>query len=391
MKQASLRVIFLTVFIDLLGFGLIVPILPIYIKELGANNIQVGIIAAVYSLMNFLFTPLFGSYSDRFGRRPILLITISINVIAYILFGFAKTLPLLILSRLLSGIGSSNISVAQAYISDISTPENRAKSMGMIGAAFGLGFVFGPLFGALLSEQLGVSGIGFTAAGLCAINFIWAYFSLPESLKSKNSTAPIQFIPIQDYQMALQRPIIRELFLLNLVYITAFSMMHINSPLLWREHYGLEKKQILYVFAFIGVVTAFVQGGLVGLMVKNFGELRLLLYGCFFMMIGLLLMPIVPKYLFAQGIVVSMTFIALGAGCLQPSMASITSQQIPPHEQGRMLGLSQSFGSIARVIGPFMGGFLYDFAYWLPFVGGSAMMIGGVYLVQQVLIQIQKK
>jgi multidrug resistance protein len=358
---------------------------------MGANNIEIGMITAAYALMNFIFTPLLGSYSDRFGRRPILLTTISINVLAFTLFGLAHSLPLLILSRLFSGIGSANISAAQAYISDISTPENRAKSMGMIGVAFGLGFVFGPLFGAVLNQAYGIHAVGFAAAALCLINLVWAYYALPESLKTKNETAVIQFIPVQDYKAALNKSIIRELFLVNLVYIAAFMMMQTYSSLLWKEHYGLSEHQIMYIFAFIGITTALVQGTLIGWMVKKWGEERLLYYGCVFMVIGLGVLPLMPKYLLVEGIVLSITSIALGAGCLNPSITSLLSQHTELHEQGRMLGLAQSFGALARIVGPFLGGVLYDWSFWIPFVGGASMMIGCIYLVHQVVIQIQKK
>ncbi|MEN9612756.1 MAG: hypothetical protein RLZZ628_3570 [Bacteroidota bacterium] len=391
MKQASLFVIFLTVFIDLIGFGLVMPILPVYIKNMGATNIEIGMITALYAIMNFIFTPLLGSYSDRFGRRPILLTTIFLNVIAFFVFGLANSLPLLIISRLFSGIGSANISAAQAYISDISTPENRAKSMGIIGVAFGLGFVLGPLFGALLNQAYGIHSVGFAASALCLINFVWAYYSLPESLKTKNAAAEIQFIPIRDYRNALNRSIIRELFLVNFVYIAAFIMMQTYSSLLWKEHYGLDEHQILYIFAFIGVTTAFVQGGLIGIMVKKFGEQRLLYYGCGFMMLGLGILPLMPKYLFVQGVLLSISCIALGSGCLTPSLTSLLSQHTELHEQGRIMGLAQSFASLARVIGPFLGGILYNLAFWMPFVGGAGMMIGCIYLVNQVIVQIQKK
>ncbi len=391
MKQASLFVIFLTVFIDLLGFGLVMPIFPVYVKNMGATNIEIGMITAAYALMNFIFTPLLGSYSDRFGRRPILLTTILINVLAFILFGLADSLPLMILSRLFSGMGSANIAAAQAYISDISTPENRAKSMGMIGVAFGLGFVFGPLFGAVISKWYGINAVGFAAAALCLINLVWAYFSLPESLKVKNATAEIQFMPIRDYKKALNTSIIRELFLVNSVYIAAFMMMQTYSSLLWKEHYGLDDDQIMYIFAFIGITTALVQGSLIGIMVQKFGEQRLLYYGCIFMIIGLGSLPLMPKYLLVHGIVLSITSIAFGAGCISPSITSLLSQHTDVQEQGKMLGLAQSFGALSRILGPFLGGILYNGAFWLPFVGGAGMMLGCIYLVQQVVIQIQKK
>ena len=168
-NKRAFTIIFLTVFIDLLGFGLIIPILPNYAKSLGASDAQFGYIAAVFSLLNFVFTPFLGAYSDRIGRRPIILISVFMNMIGYIIFAHAYTLPLIIFSRILNGIGSSNISAAQAYIADITKPENRTKMMGMIGAAFGLGFIFGPMFGGLIKTHYGIEGVGYAAAGLCLL------------------------------------------------------------------------------------------------------------------------------------------------------------------------------------------------------------------------------
>lgn len=389
-NKKAFTIIFLTVFIDLLGFGLVIPILPTYSKELGATNIQVGFLAGLFSIMNFFFTPFLGSYSDRIGRRPIILLSILANVIGYLIFGFAGNLTLFMLSRVINGIGSSNIAAAQAYISDITQPEDRTKYLGMIGAAFGLGFVFGPAAGGFIKAHYGFQWVGFTAAILCAINFLSAYFFLPESVKEKNASSPIRFVPFKDYFQALQKPLLREILYLWIIYIMAFTMMQTVSALLWKEHYGMDEKHIGFIFAIIGISSAVAQGGLVGLLTKKLGRNRILLLGCVCMFFGLGLIPLIPQNYFWTGTVLSIALIATGGGCLTPSLQALVSLISPPHEQGRMLGLSQSLGSLSRVLGPAMSGFAYDFHFSTPYFIGSGLMIV-CFLLSNIVIGLLNK
>src|SRR6185369_8150455 len=202
-------VIFITILIDMLGFGIIIPILPIFSKELGAANYEVGLIAMSFPVMNFIFAPFWGSLSDRYGRRPVILVSVLLTGLAYLLFSQTVNLWLLILSRTLSGIGSANLSVAQAYIADITKPEERAKSMGFIGAAFGLGFIIGPTVGGYLksiSATGQVDWVGYVAAGLCLVNFIMAYFFLPESLKTRVKDVRFNFKVISGIVKELKKP-----------------------------------------------------------------------------------------------------------------------------------------------------------------------------------------
>lgn len=193
MKRSPLVVIFITVFIDLVSFGIVIPLLPFYAQNFGASGVVIGLLLSVFSLMSFIFMPLWGRLSDRYGRRPILLITIGGSFIAYLLFSTSFSLWMLFLSRILAGISNANISVAQAYISDVTTVENRSKGMGMIGAAFGLGFIFGPLISGVFSTDyfgdMKYALPGYIAAGLCLVNLISAYFLLPESLHADLRTA----------------------------------------------------------------------------------------------------------------------------------------------------------------------------------------------------------
>lgn len=374
MKRSPLLVVFVTIFIDLLGFGIIIPILPNYTKELGASALEVGLIAGIYSLMNFFFSPIWGTISDRYGRKPIILISILITASSYFLFAFSTTLTLILLSRLLAGIGSANISTVQACVADISTPENRTKNMGIIGAAFGLGFIFGPPVGGFVKHHYGIEWVGFIAMGLCIINFIMAFFLLPETIKEKNPEAKFALHPFKELRSAFKKEIIRDLFFINFLYITAFAAMQITIPILWKNHYQITDEGVGYIFMFIGIASATVQGGLIGWLNKNFGERRLLISGSVMMMVALALVPIAPQNLFVPTLALIIILISLANGCITPTLTSLISKNSARNEQGQMLGLNMSFASLARVVGPAFGGLVYDFHFFLPYFIGSAIM-----------------
>ena len=383
MRKSPIFVLFVTIFIDLLGFGLVIPILPIFSRQIGATDTEIGLIAAVYSLMNFVFAPFWGTLSDRIGRRPVILVSILVTAASYIIFAYSTTLFILFAARILGGIGSANISAAQAYISDVTAPEGRAKAMGLIGAAFGLGFIFGPPLGGYL-KSISTAGtvdmVGYVSAAFCILNFIMAYFLLPESIKQKKVDAPFNFKPITSLIKQLQVPQIRELFLFNFVFIAAFSMMQITVALLWEEHNGLNEKQIGYMFAFIGLASAIVQGTLVGKLVRWFGEYKLLFIGSILMAIALFMIPFISNEYFMPFAFIAIILIALANGCLMPSITSLISQNTSEEKQGHTLGLNQSFGSVARVVGPTLGGFLYGISYFQPYIVGSMLMLGCIVL-----------
>lgn len=371
-------VIFITIFIDMLGFGIIIPILPIFSKELGAANYQVGLIAMSFPLMNFLFAPFWGSLSDRYGRRPIILVSVLITGLAYLLFSQTVNLWLLLLSRLLSGIGSANLSVAQAYISDITPPKDRAKSMGIIGAAFGLGFIIGPTVGGYMksiSSPGHVDFVGYMAAGLCLINLILALLLLPESLKEKQKGVRFNFKVISGILTELRKPTIRELLLINFIFITAFMIMQMSVSLFWKEVIGFNEIQLGNTFAFIGLATVIVQGGLVGTLVKKFGEIRLLAYGTYLFIASLLIIPWVTRQTFIPIELVALALMALANGCLTPSITSLLSKSADAKDVGQVLGVNQSFGSIARATGMGLSGFIYGIEFHLPFIAGALLML----------------
>ncbi len=377
MRKSPLFVLFITIFIDMLGFGIIIPILPIFTKELGAQDYQIGLIAMIYPIMNFFFAPLWGTLSDRYGRRPIILISVFITGLAYLVFAQVSGLAILFFSRMLSGIGSANISVAQAYISDVTSVKERTKSLGFLGAAFGIGFIIGPTIGGYLksiSAPGQVDWVGYVAAGMSFINLIMAYFMLPESMKERQSNAKFNFKVVTGIITELRKPSIRELLLINFIFIAAFMLMQMACSLMWKEIDGLTDQQIGYVFAFIGLATAIIQGTLVGRMVKWLGEQKLITYGIFFMIAGLIMLPLVGKSYFIPFELFGLTLVAMANGCLTPGITSLLSKYANPREVGQVLGVNQSFGSLARAAGMGFSGFLYGMNFHVPFFVGAMMM-----------------
>jgi multidrug resistance protein len=406
MKDKRIAILFLTIFIDLLGFGIVIPILPNLAKTMasasasGLNpDVAVGLVAAVFSIIQFLFAPLFGALSDRIGRRPIILGSIVANVLGYTVFGFAGSFATLLLARIISGFGSANISAAQAYIADISDAKDRAKKMGIIGAAFGLGFVFGPPLGGWLysagshSTYGGMMFVGLFTALLCVLNFVLAFVLLPESNTQMGGVRRKPIDTFKGMAKAWNIEIIGELLLINFIYITAFSMMQINAAVLWKEHYSLSPKAIGNIFGVIGVFSAIVQGGLIGFFQKKIGINRMLLWGCPIAGLGLTLIPLPSLEWFYPVQVLAILFLAVGNGLLMPSVNSLVSLHSPADSQGKMLGILQSMGSLARSIGPLASGFLYAHYYRLPyFAGGFLMLItfGLSFVLVRKLKSIQK-
>ena len=406
MKDKRIAILFLTIFIDLLGFGIVIPILPNLAKTMasasasGLNpDVAVGLVAAVFSIIQFLFAPLFGALSDRIGRRPIILGSIVANVLGYTVFGFAGSFATLLIARIISGFGSANISAAQAYIADISDAKDRAKKMGIIGAAFGLGFVFGPPLGGWLysagshSTYGGMMFVGLFTALLCVLNFVLAFVLLPESNTQMGGVRRKPIDTFKGMAKAWNIEIIGELLLINFIYITAFSMMQINAAVLWKEHYSLSPKAIGNIFGVIGVFSAIVQGGLIGFFQKKIGLNRMLLWGCPIAGLGLTLIPLPSLEWFYPVQVLAILFLAVGNGLLTPSVNSLVSLHSPADAQGKMLGILQSMGSLARSIGPLASGFLYAQYYRLPyFAGGFLMLITFVlsFVLVRKLKSIQK-
>jgi multidrug resistance protein len=370
--MSPLVIIFVTVFIDLIGFGIIIPLLPFYAETFGASALMVGLLSTSYSLMQFLFAPLWGRLSDRIGRRPVILIGLFGSFLAYLLFGLANSLVVLFAARLCAGIAGANIPTAQAFIADTTTPENRAKGMGLVGAAFGLGFVFGPAIGGFLSRW-GYAMPAFFASALSLANFSAAWFILPESRKPDHTREIAPRSRIEALKIALTRPFLPLLLTIYFIVVAAFSSFEATFALFSERRFAFTAATIGYVFAFVGVVLSIVQGGLVGRAVKAFGERRLVPFAIFLIALGLATIAASQSVAL---LILGCGVLASGMGFNSPSMVSLISRLSDRDDQGGVLGVSQSLASLARVIGPAWGGFLFDrFGIRSPFVWASLFMM----------------
>jgi DHA1 family tetracycline resistance protein-like MFS transporter len=269
MKKSPLLPIFLIVFIDLLGFGLILPLLPFYAEKFGANELVVGLLIASYSAMQFIGAPILGRLSDRWGRRPVLLFSQVGTFAGFIMMGLANSLPILFLSRIIDGLSGANLSTAQAYISDVTEEKDRAKSLGIIGAAFGLGFILGPAIGAWLS-QYGYGTVAFVAAGLSALTIILTYFMLPEP-EHKGSAAKRAF-SIAALKQAVAHPLVGSLLAMTFTFSVSFAMFQTSFALFAKARLGFDTQSTGFVLAYVGVLSVIVQLAIVGRLVKKFGE-----------------------------------------------------------------------------------------------------------------------
>ena len=370
--MSPLVIIFLTVFIDLVGFGIIIPMLPFYAEAYGASALQVGLLATSFSLMQFLFAPVWGRLSDRLGRRPIILAGLLGSAVSYFAFGMAETLTMLFAARVFAGIAGANIPTAQAFIADTTTAENRAKGMGLIGAAFGLGFILGPAIGGFLS-QWGYHAPAFFAAALSFANFVAGWFLLPASLPADKRGTRRAKGRAEAFRQAMARPALPLVLLVSFLVMTAFSAFESMFALFAGERFGYGATTIGYLFAWVGVVLATVQGVLVGRVVRRVGEHRLVPAAIFVMALALAahaFAPTVPFLMAAMGL------LAAGMGFNSPSILSMISRLSDPTDQGTMLGVSQSLASLARIVGPVWGGFVFDrFGITVPFLSSAALML----------------
>jgi DHA1 family tetracycline resistance protein-like MFS transporter len=356
MKRSPLVVIFTTVFIDLLGFGIVIPVLPFYAEgtRFNATPRTVGLLFASYSVMQLIFSPVLGRLSDKYGRRPVLLISIIGTGIGFLILGFATTLWMLFLGRILDGVSGGNISTAQAYIADITAKEDRAKGMGLIGAAFGLGFIFGPAIGGILSRW-GIQVPFLFAAGLCFANALLLYFTLPETVTpdhpARASAAGGRgFAQLID---SLKQPRLGFILSIYFLFIVAFSIMTTSFSLYTMFRFGYDAQHNGYLFAYVGVIAVIIQGGLIGRLVKRFGELPLVIVGALCFAGSLFAIPFVgPAMGGLAALLIGGGIFSLGNSLSTPALNSLASKSAGAADQGVVLGVTQSVSSLARAVGP---------------------------------------
>jgi DHA1 family tetracycline resistance protein-like MFS transporter len=379
-QNTAVGIVFLVVVIDLIGFGIVLPLLPLYAKHYGASPLIIGLLAISYSATQFIFSPILGRMSDRRGRRPILLLSLVGAVIFYALFGWAPSLLWLFVARLGAGVFAANISTAMAYIADMTSRENRAKGMGLIGAAFGIGFIIGPAVGGFLSQySYNLPGYGAAVLSFCALTL--AFFKLPESLSTRatSSTASIFRAFWQPIQTALrQKDFVRPMLMYFLVTF-AFANMQLTFPLFTQAVFNLDVKHVGYLFALSGVMSILLQGGLIGRLSQKFGEGVLALTGSAIYVVGLLALPFAKSvYL----LVVIMGLFGLATGLTLPTLTSLLSLSADEENQGSVLGVSRSVGTLARILGPLWGGWCYgalglNWPFWTAGIVSFAAIIFG--------------
>lgn len=366
-SRSPLMVIFLTVFIDLVGFGIIIPLSPYLAREFQATPFQIGLLLSIYSIMQFLFSPVWGGLSDRFGRRPILLISILGGALSYLLFAFSNSFWILFAARGFAGLFGGNISTAHAYIADVTSPEERSKGMGLIGAAFGLGFIVGPIMGGLLgilgqkfgsTPPFGLSFSALGAAALCLINFIFAYTSLKESLPiEKRASKNVRRRRLLEIWTQLKRPVVGPLVFVY--FLSGLAMAQMEAMLFPYVddvfHWDIQKAS--YGFAYVGVLMVLTQGYFIRKWMPKYGEPAILATGLALFSVSLFgigLSTTVPI------LAITMTLLALGNGLMRPPNLGLISLLTPAHEQGAAMGVTNSTASLGRIVGPIIGGYLYQ-------------------------------
>ena len=361
MKRSPLLVIFITVFIDLVGFGIVIPVMPYYAEgtRFGATPRGVGLLFASYSIMQLIFAPVLGRLSDKYGRRPVLLISLLGTSLGFFVMGFATTLWMLFLGRIIDGISGGNISTAQAYIADVTTPENRAKGMGLIGAAFGLGFVFGPAIGGVLSIW-GIHVPFIFAGALAFANAVLLYFALPETVTPDHParTSAAQGRSWRRLFSSLRNPRLAFVLTIYFLSIVAFSLMTASFSLFLMFRFGYDAFHNGWVFAMVGIVSAVIQGGLIGRLVKRYGEPNLVIVGSLLFSLSLFASPFIGPALGIMGIIVTGVVSAIGNALNAPTLTSLASKTASANEQGAIMGVTQSVASLARAVGPALAAFL---------------------------------
>lgn len=411
-------VVFFTVVLDLVGFGIVIPLMTYYAEKFDATPLQVTLLMACYSLAQFFAAPIWGQMSDRYGRRPVMLVSVALTAVMLALFASAQALWMLFLFRTLHGVMTANISIAQACMADVTTPASRAKGMGLIGAAFGLGFTIGPFIGGELS-QVGVDGqsvgmllspilhaaaaagpaavqeaaatcaavshsahdVNLTAplwfaAGLSVLNFFLAVAFLPET-RHPGSAPAHRRISATALLDTLRNPALGLAVLLVFVAVFSFSLMESTFTLFAEHVHCLQAKDVGRLFGSIGIVGIVVQGGLIGRLVKRFGERPLVPIGLACTAIGILAMPFVPM---GGAMYADFALIALGQGLYNPPLQGLISKAAAASEQGSVLGSSQSMSALARAAGPAMGGVLYSLGAPVPFIASGLLLAFGVGL-----------
>jgi MFS family permease len=377
--HSPLVIIFTTVFMDLVGFGMIIPLQAIFGSKLGASGWTLGLLGAAYPIAQFFFAPLWGQISDKYGRRPILLMSLTGSTLAYLGFAgatFYGSLIFLFATRFFQGAFAANISAAQAYIADVTPPQKRAGGMALIGAAFGIGFVLGPVLGGVSLKFLGPLAPGLLAATICGLNLALAFIRLPESLSQEiqhanRAKGRRPYDPLNTHQLrqAFDHPYLGLLLTMSFLQVTAFGIMEQVFALFFKAHLGFSDEdaglRTGYALAFVGLVGALIQGGLVRRIAPRYGERRMLIFGLVLFTCSIFLMPFGPTY--ASYFLILLP-LSIGRSFIDPSTSALVSKAASAADQGRTFGTFQGLSSLARVVGPMIGLTVFATHHSLPFL-----------------------
>tara|TARA_R110000772_G_scaffold268561_1_gene396143 strand:+ start:34362 stop:35567 length:1206 start_codon:yes stop_codon:yes gene_type:complete len=371
--------IFLIVVVDLIGFGIIIPLLPFYGEHFQADPQTVGLLMATYSLAQFISAPLWGRLSDHAGRRPVLLLSLAGAVAAYVWLAFADALWMLFMARTLGGLMAGNISAAFAYMADITTKENRAKGMGMIGAAFGIGFILGPAIGGILAGPDPLTADyrspALAAAGLSLFALLLGLVKLPESLSAEvraRAAAMPRRRRLAQFADALRLPGVGLLMLLGFLATFVFAGLETTFAMWSRRAFDWGPEQNGWLFAYVGLLSAAVQGGLMGRLAKRFGERALLIQGAAALALGIGAIPFCTQ---VWHLLIAMAVAAYGFSVINPAYNSLISQQVPDTDQGGVMGVTRSATTLARVLGPAWAGILFaQIGRDWPYYSGALVM-----------------
>lgn len=383
MKNKSLMTVFFIVFLDLFGFGIILPLLPFIAEQFRANPFQIGLLTSTYSLFQLIAAPILGRLSDRYGRKKLLVLSQLGSAAGFILLGLAHSLPLLFLSRLIDGITGGNISVAQAYVADVTDKKDRARGMGMLGAAFGLGFIVGPAAGGILSRW-GFAAPAYAAAIMATITAIATAVFLKESVDTKKAaTSPRTKFNLDEIKKALRLQPVGFLIIIFFLFNTGFSVIQGNFALWTERTFSYTAIQNGYLLAYVGVISSTTQLLILPRLLRTYSEKTLLKIGTLVLTIGMysLIFVIHPSMIF-----ISLSLIPFGFGLINPSIQALASENVPPEDYGGVLGTLQSAGSLGRVFGPPGGGELFHvFGKNTPFAASGTMLLFVYFLLLQYL------
>lgn len=374
---SPINLLMLTVLIDMTGFGMIIPLIPFYAQRFASGAAGIGILIASYSVMQLLFSPVLGRVSDTRGRRPVLLFSILTSVGSFALFTFASSYFVLLVSRLVAGLATEG-AVAQAYVADITTKEERSSGIGKIGAATGIGFILGPVFGGLLSPY-GLRAPGYAALFLSLVNLVLLFVLLPEPERHAVGSSESGLMEsLRGVLDAVREPFIGQVYVIFFFVTLAFAAIPVIVPLLAIEYYGFTEVEMSYVFIFIGLIQVFLQGFAIKKLVSRLGEEKLMIFGPLLLLLGVVLTPILRSI---PGFGLSTVLVSLGVGITNTVVPGFISLMTSDDMQGSKLGVAQSVASIARIFGPLIGGFATDLGgVQIPFYVSGALLLAPFFL-----------